>query len=165
MKYALMLVYRKEYSVVLMARALGVARSGFYRWLSRKPESADSRRAQVLEAVQTTFKEHKHRYGSPRVARELQAEGIACSENWIAKLMRDNGLQAHNGRGYRYFPPPNARSNVEDNRLNREFCASAPNRSGWRILPISKSTESGCIWRRCWIYIRVLSWVGRWPER
>lgn len=122
-----MLECRREYPVVLMARALGVARSGFYRWLSGKSLSADVRRSQVVHAITAAFKGHKHRYGSPRVARELQADGIRCSENWVAKLMRDNGLRAHNGRGYRYFPPPNARSNVEGNHLNRNFVASRPN--------------------------------------
>lgn len=127
MKYALMLECRSEYSVVLMARALGIARSGFYRWLSGRDSSRDARRLEVSQAVSSAFITHKHRYGSPRVTRELQADGINCSENWVAKLMRDNGLRAHNGKGYRYFPGPEARNNVEDNRLNRNFTADRPN--------------------------------------
>ena len=113
--------------MVLMARVLGIARSGFYRWAAQRAVNGDARRYEVLKAVRTAFKDHKRRYGSPRVARELQAIGIPCSENWVAKLMRDNGLRAYNGKGYRYFPGPEARNNVEDNILNRNFTASRPN--------------------------------------
>ena len=119
--------FRSEYSVVLMARVLGVARSDFYRWFARKERSLDARRLVVVKAVTTAFMEHKRRYGSPRVTRELQASGIACSENWLAKLMRNNGLRALSGKGYRYFPSPEAQNNVEGNILNRNFVADAPN--------------------------------------
>lgn len=115
-----------EYSVTLMARALGLARSGYYAWLKRGCRS-DNRQQTVMKAIKDVFGEHKHRYGSPRITVELNEKAIPCSENWVAKLMQDMGLKALNGKGYRYFPPPNAMSNVEGNILNRDFRADRPN--------------------------------------
>jgi len=36
------------------------------------------------------------------------------------------GLKARNGRGYKYFPSPNAYHHVSDNRLGRQFAADRP---------------------------------------
>ena len=41
--------------------------------------------------------------------------------------MAEKGLQAKNGKGYKYFPSINARNNVSDNLLARNFTATKPN--------------------------------------
>ena len=40
------------------------------------------------------FISHKGRYGSPRLVDELNDNGIACSENRVARRMQTLGLQA-----------------------------------------------------------------------
>lgn len=84
-----------------ICRTLGVSRSGYYAWRSRKP----SRRAQEEQWLCKTLTElHRHSrrtYGSPRMTRELRERGYRCSENRIARIMRENGLRARTTRLFR----------------------------------------------------------------
>jgi len=69
----------------------------------------------------------KKRYGAPRLTAELNAQGIRCSKNHVATLLREQGLRARNGKGFRYRPRWEAMTNVAENLLKRNFEAPAPN--------------------------------------
>lgn len=106
---------------------LDVSRSGYYKWRTRDISPREETKRLVESAVIRCFNDYKHRYGAPRITVELNEAGIPCSLNHIAKLMADNGLQARNGKHYKYFPGPNARNHVSDNLLKRDFTANKPN--------------------------------------
>ena len=111
----------------MMCRVLTVSRSGFYAWLKRPVSKRDQRRALVGEAVEATYIGFKKRYGAPRLALELNEQGIACSLNHVAALLKERGLRARNGKGFRYRPRTEAMTNVSDNLLRQNFEAPAPN--------------------------------------
>lgn len=127
MKYAFMKEQREHHAIDKMCRWLGVSRSGYYKWLHRKPSAQAVRRAHVHAAVALTFDRFKKRYGAPRIAVELNESGIACSVNHIARLMAESGLKARNGKNFKFFPTANAINHVSDNLLKRDFSAAAPN--------------------------------------
>lgn len=110
-----------------MCAWLQVSRSGYYKWRTRDISTRQQRKQLVTNAVISTFSAFKQRYGAPRLTVELNEAGIPCSLNHIAKIMAENGLQARNGKDYKYFPSFNARSHVSDNLLARNFTASKPN--------------------------------------
>ena len=111
----------------MMCRVLAVSRSGFYAWLKRPVSHRAQRRATVAEAVEQTYHQFKKRYGAPRLAVELSEQGIACSRNHVARLLKERGLRARNGKGFRHYPRAEAMTNVNANVLNRDFTATAPN--------------------------------------
>ena len=74
--------------------ALRVSRSGYYRWLGREQSAGAERNRDLLKEIRRVYDEHKGRYGSPRVTQQLRKEGVACGENRVARLMRQNGLAA-----------------------------------------------------------------------
>ena len=111
----------------MMCRVLSVSRSGFYAWLKRPVSKRDQRRALVSEAVEATYIGFKKRYGAPRLVIELNAQGIACSLNHVAALLKERGLRARNGKGFRYRPRTEAMTNVSDNVLRQNFEAPEPN--------------------------------------
>ena len=111
----------------MMCRVLSVSRSGFYAWLKRPVCQRDQRRALVGTAVETAYTQFKKRYGAPRLTVELNEKGIPCSLNHVAALLQERGLRARNGKGFRYCARTEARTNVSDNLLRRNFAASAPN--------------------------------------
>ena len=113
--------------MTMMCRVLGVSRSGFYAWLKRPVSRRRQRRALVAEAVKETFRRFKQRYGAPRLTVELNAQGIACSRNHVAALLREQGLRARNGKRFRYFPRVEGTTNVAGNKLQQNFAAPAPN--------------------------------------
>ena len=111
----------------MMCRVLSVSRSGFYAWLSRPLSERARRRAWVGEAVEAAYVRYRKRYGAPRLAVELNAQGVGCSLNHVAALLRERGLKARNGKGFRYTARVEAKTNVSDNRLGRAFGATRPN--------------------------------------
>ena len=111
----------------MMCRILEVSRSGYYYWRSRPVNQRALIREEVRLAVLEAYFLFKRRYGAPRIAEELQANGIPCCKNHVAALLREAGLKAHNGRGFRYSIAGAVSRNVCDNILKRRFWASRPN--------------------------------------
>lgn len=143
-------IERPNFSVCLMARLLKVSRSGYYKWKHRDESSILQRRHAVKTEILPVFKHFKKRYGAPRIARELNEMGIKCSTNYIALILRQMGLKARNGKKFRYSPNTfNAKLNVSENLLKREFSAEKPNQK-WTT-DITYINASGK-----WIYLAVV---------
>jgi len=85
---------QNEYELTLLCAALDVSRSGFYAWRGRKPSTRQQANSRLLGEIQKLREGQERCYGSPRLTRELQSRGHACSENRIARLMRGHGLRA-----------------------------------------------------------------------
>jgi len=119
---------RHEFTVTLMCRVLSLSRSGFYAWRKRPVSRRDERRVLVATAVEAAYTQFKRRYGAPRLTVELNEQGVPCSLNHVAALLKERGLRARNGKGFRYRPRTEAMTNVNDNLLGRDFEAQAPNR-------------------------------------
>ena len=110
-----------------MCEMLETPRSSYYRWQKNPVSEKKQRRALVGLAVESTYRDFKQRYGAPRLAEELNAQGIECSVNHVAELLRERGLRARNGKGFKYWPSVESKTNVEDNKLDRHFKAERPN--------------------------------------
>ena len=111
----------------MMCRVLKVSRSGFYAFLKRPLSARQQRRELVSQAVESTFVAFKKRYGAPRLTDELKDQGIACSRNHIALLLREKGLRARNGKGFRYRARIESKTHVSENLLARKFEVDRPN--------------------------------------
>ena len=80
-----------------LCKALGVSRSGRTR-----PGPAQRGQRQLLAHMNSLHADrHARRHGSPRMIRELQGPGLACSGNRVARLMRSGGLRARPGKPFR----------------------------------------------------------------
>lgn len=128
MKYAFIESCRGDYPINLMCRVLNLSRPGYYAWRCREPSEQAKRRQSIGERLDTLFYRFKRRYGARRLAVELNDEGIACSENYIADLMRERGLKALNGKGFRYQRRVESMTQVKENVLGRNFSSEAPDR-------------------------------------
>ncbi len=81
----------------------------------------------VSNAVENNFELFKKRYGAPRLATELNEQGIKCSINHVALLLKEKGLRARNGKGFRYRARVEAKTHVSENLLARKFEVNKPN--------------------------------------
>src|SRR5438105_3701331 len=99
-RFAFIEAKKAEYSVSALCRVLEVERSGFYAWRSREESdhAVDDRRLAV--EVRAAFEESKRRYGSPRVYRVLRREGVRVGRHRVARLMREQKLQARRRRKF-----------------------------------------------------------------
>ena len=120
MRYAFVAAHATEWPIASQCAALGIARSGYYAWQHR-PESLRRTADHGLVALVHTVHAWSGRtYGSPRIQRELVASGTPCGRHRIARLMREEGLRAKQGRRFR--PPTSAPSaTVAPHRLQRRF--------------------------------------------
>lgn len=85
------------------------------------------RRDRLVERIRAAHEEARSVYGSPRVHRELEAQGVACCENTVAKLMREHGIRS---KAVRRFVPRTTDSRhdrpVAADVLAREFYPDEP---------------------------------------
>jgi putative transposase len=93
-KFAFVRDHRGEFPVELLCRVLGASRSGFYAWLDRPTSPTAVCREGLVEQIRQAHRESRSVYGSPRVHRELKAQGIACCVNTVAKLMRECDIRS-----------------------------------------------------------------------
>ena len=112
-----------------ICRVLGVTRQGFYQWLGREPSKHQQRRQKLAAAVRRVHAQSRCTYGSPRVCRQLLAEGERVCVRTVAKVMRQEGIRV---RPKAKFVPKTTDSGhgspVAANRLGRDFVADAPDR-------------------------------------
>ena len=139
---------KAEFPIVFSCRVLGVARSAYYRWLSgcRSTRSIEDRRLEVkIRAIHTN---HKGRYGSPRIHRELREYGHRVSRKRVARLMSVQGLTGRSPRRFRKTTDARHSQRIAPNVLNRNFIVDArnkvwvgdvtyiPTRQGWLYLAV-----------------------------
>ena len=120
---------REQYPVAFCCRVLDVSRSGYYRW-RKAVRSARARSDERLSAhVRAIHREHRGRYGSPRVHRELRARGMRVGRKRVARLMSQNGLRGWTPRRFRRTTDSRHGHRIAPNLLQRDFTTSAPNRA------------------------------------
>jgi putative transposase len=148
-KYAFIRHNLGRFSVALMCRELNVSRAGFYNWMKRPLSQQVLHRSLVSQTVNDLFIHFEKTYGAPRITRELKEMGIKCSHNYVAQIMKEQGLRACNGKAFRYSSYASSMLNVSENLLNRNFKADAPNQK-WST-DITYINVSGT-----WIYLAVV---------
>lgn len=141
--------HRGEFPVTMMCRLLLVARSTYYAWV-RRPESPRARaNRQLVSQVRIVHQESDRTYGSPRIYEELKAQGVRCSENRIARLMRLHRIRAKQPRRFKVTTDARHAFPVAPNVLNRQFAVDVPDRV-WM-------TDLTYIWTgQGWLYLAVV---------
>ena len=112
---------------VVSCRVLEVSRSGYYAWSKRAPSVTAIRREELVTQIRAVHAEMKARYGSPRLTAELNARGVGCSVNTVAKVMKRHGIRAKAVRRFVRTTDSNHRLPVAENVLDRGFTATKPN--------------------------------------
>jgi transposase InsO family protein len=93
-KFALIDAEKAHFPIAFMCRQLEVSRSGYYAWSERPPSARASKDVELGALVLDIHLESQKRYGSPRVHKQLLAEGVRVSRKRVRRLMRDKGLVA-----------------------------------------------------------------------
>ena len=146
--------HKDAWPVTVMCSTLGVSPAGFYAWLRRPRSEQQQRRDALLVEIRAVHAEVKKRYGSPRIYKELQARGVDCCVNTVAKLMHDNDIRSKTARKFRNTTDSNHSLPVADNLLDRQFDPAGPNekwvgdityiltREGWLYLAVIEDLYS-----------------------
>jgi transposase InsO family protein len=108
-----------------MCQVLRVSISGYYYWLQHPMGLRASKEQQLLAAVKKVYQQSDCRYGSPRIAVELQEQGILASRPRVARLMRKHAIRSIIRKKYRVqTTDSNHGFAIAENYLNRDFSAT-----------------------------------------
>lgn len=99
--------------------------------------------------IELSHKASDRSYGSPRVHKDLQEQGIRCGRKRVARLMRENGIRAKQARRYKATTDSDHRYPVAANLLDRQFDVDEPDRA-W-------AADITYVWtREGWLYLAVI---------
>ena len=115
-----------EFPVTRMCKMLEVSSSGYYAWRQRPPSAREMANRGLYKKIETVYNENHGVYGSPRIYRELKDQGVVCSENRIARLMRLRGLRARQSKRFKTTTKRNRAHPAAPNLLKRDFAAQRP---------------------------------------
>jgi len=141
--------HRTEFRVEEMCRVFEVSRSGYYRWIKRKPSQRELENQRLDAQIGEIFAGSKGRYGSPKVTRELQDRGHRVGKHRVARRMHQAGLRSKIRRKYRVTTDSKHAFPVSANLLERNFTAQAPNQT-WVSDITYLATRTG------WLYLTVI---------
>jgi len=149
MKFRFVSAHRETFKVGRMCKLLNVSRSGYHAWRNR-PESRRSLESRALEAKIRVLHSASHSiYGAPRIHQDLIDDGIRCSKNRVARIMRKAGIRSRTKKKFK--ATTNSRHNfpIAPNLLNQDFNVDAPDRTWVGDITYIHTNEG-------WLYLAVL---------
>lgn len=140
---------RANHPVKTLCRVLGVSRSGFHAWAVRPPSQRDRVDAVLLERIRELHAASRRTYGSPRIYRDLRADGVQVGRKRVERLMRQERLSGvvKRRRGKTTIRVPGVR--VADDLVKRDFQPPAPNTLWVSDITYLRSWEG-------WLYLAVV---------
>jgi transposase InsO family protein len=149
MKYQFIEQHKHEFAIVVMCQVLGVSESGFYAWRKRPASQRKREDALLTQEIRQVFDKHQGRYGSPRIHRELHAQGRSLSRKRVARLMCEAELAARRKHRRVLTTKRDATHPVAPNVINREFTATEPNTKWVTDITYIPTTQG-------WLYLAVI---------
>jgi hypothetical protein len=71
-----------------MCRVLKESRSGYYRWLKRKPSRRKLDNQRLDAEIREIYEQSKGRYGSPKITQELRDRGSNRADSILISFSR-----------------------------------------------------------------------------
>jgi putative transposase len=125
-RYAFIEAHRPLWRLRTLCRLLRISKQGYFRWRDgREPprRAAD----QVLTVrIRAVHAQHRQVYGSPRIHRQLRAEGVLVSRKRVERLMRAAGIRVLPRRRWVRTTDSRHDQPIAPNLLEQDFRASGP---------------------------------------
>ncbi|MDM1524075.1 IS3 family transposase [Empedobacter sp. 225-1] len=129
-KYRFIESHTTIFPVEKMCKVLKVSRSSYYKWLVGVPSKRALYNQMLSDEIKRIYTLYKGRYGSPRIAKELESLGIKVSKQRVARLMKKHALRSILKRKFKVTTDSSHKYPVVENHLNRNFTVEKPN-SAW----------------------------------
>ena len=116
------------FPVQIMARTLGVSRSGFYAWRERALSPRSLADAALTGRIKVIHQASRGTYGAPRIHAELADEGLQVGRKRVERLMKAAGLSGVSRRKSAHTTSRDHRVRPACDLVDRNFTAEAPDR-------------------------------------
>lgn len=141
---------RDRHTVKRMAAVLDVSVSGYYDWRNRPAGKRETTRLELARTIEEIHRSSRGAYGSPRVFKQLKAQGHKASRSTVERLMREHGIRSKRKRRFRVATTDSKHAHpIAGNHLARDFEPSKPNQK-WSADITYIPTKEG------WLYLAVI---------
>jgi transposase InsO family protein len=114
----IVLLKTEGHSVSLCCELLDVSSSGFYDWRKRLPSNRKIKNGEIKAKILNIFSDSRKTYGSPRIKAALERSGDLVGKDRVARLMKEEGLEARRKKAFR---PKTTINNPSDKKSERVF--------------------------------------------
>ncbi|MBE0339819.1 IS3 family transposase, partial [Paenibacillus sp. 23TSA30-6] len=81
----------------------------------------------LLQRIRRIFLDSRRLYGSRKIHKVLVQQGVAVSEKTVVRIMKELGLTSRTVKKYKATTNSKHQLPVQENLLNQQFVAGAPN--------------------------------------
>lgn len=111
-----------------MCEVLGVSRSGYYAWIKRPESQQKQRRETLKKQIKKIHIESRETYGSPKITKILQKQGVKVSQKTVARIMKDDDIRSKTKKKYKATTNSKHHLPVYPNLLHQQFEVDKPNK-------------------------------------
>jgi hypothetical protein len=130
-------------------RVLEASRAGYYGALERGKER--KKLCTLTVQIKSVFAASGRCYGSRRLCRELNEQGVLIGRYKVRRLIRDHQLKPYGSENSRTPRTVNITWRSLKMYSTGSLRKPPPTKPGLPILPIYARVAAGSIWRRSWI--------------
>jgi putative transposase len=114
-------------SIAVMCGMLGVSKSGYYKWLNRKPSKRVQEEGRLEIEIKAVHKKTRETYGPERLQHELKDQGVSIGICRIRRIRKKLGIRCKQNRKFKATTDSKHALPVAENLLNQQFEATRPN--------------------------------------
>jgi putative transposase len=118
---------RFKYGIGAMSHILRVSKSGYYRWLNRKPSKRALEEGKLEIEIKAAHKRARQTFGPERLQHELKEQGVEVGICRIRRIRKKLGIRCKQRKKFRATTDSKHTFPVAENLLHQEFEASGPN--------------------------------------
>lgn len=109
-----------------MCEILGVSKSGYYAWLKRPKSEQKKRKEKLVGQIKRVHLESRRIYGSPKITKQLNSEGVSISERTVSRYMKEEEIRSKTVKKYKATTNSNHNLPVYPNLLEQQFEVERP---------------------------------------
>jgi len=122
MRYEFIAGNSYQYPVEKMCSCMQVSKNAYYHWVKQKDlPKPDTSKMKLKARVKELFEQNHQIYGSYRIQKKLEREGLQYSRSYISVLMREMGLRSVLKKKFVVTTDSKHTYPVSDNILDRDF--------------------------------------------
>lgn len=142
---------KEEYDIRLLCKCLNIHHSVYYYHCNHTTNRYTAANQQLDEHIESIFYESKKRYGSPKITKVLNEQGVKVSQKRVARRMKILGLRSIIVKKFNH----SGKSKIDEtkeyhNLLEQNFTASKPGQKWVGDITYIYTKETG------WTYLAIV---------
>ena len=118
---------RFRHGIARMCSLLKVSKSGYYKWLNRKPSKRVQEEGRLEVEIKAAHQRTRETYGAERLQHELKDQGLSVGICRIRRIRKKLGIRCKQRRKFKATTDSKHTLPVAENLVSQQFKATRPN--------------------------------------